>query len=148
MSLVYLVQKKPPPPPSELEFSSSSNQKNKSKLLMFFQFDLEQNSSSPGGAAFSRPDIPGSAQFDDLKNIFTLADALHKMQVNFPSKSHHLWQHAVRILAINHTYQKKVYKPQFDSHKVGTLQMFTGKYRDVTGKSGYRDLIFAGKSLV
>ena len=27
---------------------------------MFFYFDLEKNSSSPGGAVFYRPDLPGS----------------------------------------------------------------------------------------
>ena len=27
---------------------------------MFFYIDLERNSSSPEGAAFSRPDVPGS----------------------------------------------------------------------------------------
>ena len=47
-------------PPGELEFSSRSNQKNNRKLLMFFQIDLEKNSSSPEGAVFSRPDVPGS----------------------------------------------------------------------------------------
>ena len=47
-------------PSGELEFSASSNSKNNSKLLMFFWFDLEQNSSSPGGAGFSRQDIPRS----------------------------------------------------------------------------------------
>ena len=29
---------------------------------MFFQIDLEKNSSSPEGAVFSRPDVPGSAR--------------------------------------------------------------------------------------
>ena len=47
-------------PSGELEFSSRSNQKINSKSLMFFYFDLEKNSSSPEGALFSRPDIPGS----------------------------------------------------------------------------------------
>ena len=44
-------------PSGELEFSSRSYQKINSKSLMFFQFDLEKNSSSPEGALFSRPDI-------------------------------------------------------------------------------------------
>ena len=47
-------------PPGELEFCSRSNQKNISSLLLFFQFELEQNSCSPEGAVFSRPDIPDS----------------------------------------------------------------------------------------
>ena len=47
-------------PPGELEFSSTLNQKNICNLQMFFQFDLEKNSSSLEGAVFSRPDVPGS----------------------------------------------------------------------------------------
>ena len=49
-------------PTGELEFSSRSIQKNNSKLIMFFQFDLENNSSSTEGAVFSRQDVPVSAQ--------------------------------------------------------------------------------------
>ena len=45
-------------PSGELEFFDRSTQNN---LLQFFQFDLEENSSSPEGAVFSRPDVPGSA---------------------------------------------------------------------------------------
>ena len=48
-------------PSGELEFSSRSNQKNIKKLQTFFQFDLGENSSSPEGAVFSRPDVPASA---------------------------------------------------------------------------------------
>ena len=47
-------------PPGELDFLSRSNQKNNMNLLMFFQIDLETNSSSPEGAACSRPDLSGS----------------------------------------------------------------------------------------
>ena len=65
-----LIQKKTLAPPGELEFSSSSSQKNNSKILMFFQFDVEQNSSSPGGASFSRTDILGSdSQRSSLSGI-------------------------------------------------------------------------------
>ena len=39
--------------PGELEFSSRSNQKKIKKLHMFFQLDLEKNSSLPGGDVFS-----------------------------------------------------------------------------------------------
>ena len=34
---------------------------------MFFQIDLEKNSSSPEGAVFSRPDVPGSGTFETLE---------------------------------------------------------------------------------
>ena len=55
-----LIQKKILAHQGELEFFSKSIQKNISNLVLFLQFDLEENSSSPGGAVFSRPDIPGS----------------------------------------------------------------------------------------
>ena len=54
----------------ELEFFLIK--KNISDLLLFFQFDLEENSSSPGGAVFPRSDIPGSVRnqrfFSGLKS--------------------------------------------------------------------------------
>ena len=34
---------------------------------MLFQFDLEKNSSPPGGAGFSRPDVPDFAWVLELK---------------------------------------------------------------------------------
>ena len=47
-------------PSGELEYFARSNQKKINELLLIFQFDLEENSSSPEGAVFSRPDVPGS----------------------------------------------------------------------------------------
>ena len=37
------------------------------RVLLFFYFNLEKNSSSPGGADFYRPDLPGSG--GTLKNF-------------------------------------------------------------------------------
>ena len=47
-------------PHGELEFFSRSIQKNIDNFLLFLQFDLDENSSSPERTIFSRPDIPGS----------------------------------------------------------------------------------------
>ena len=62
-------------PPGELEFFSRANQKNMCNFLMFFQFDLEENSSSPGGAVFSRPDVPGSGKLMIIPHLLEF-DAL------------------------------------------------------------------------
>ena len=39
-------------------------------LLLFSYFDQEENSCSPGGAVFSRPDIPGSGVRPYVTKIF------------------------------------------------------------------------------
>ena len=85
LSPVHLVQKKQLPLVS-WNFLLDQTRKTKTNYIqMSFQFDLEKNSSSPEGAIFSIPDVPGSGQNTQHFGLFKKCTAFH-YEINYGPK--------------------------------------------------------------